>query len=60
MSAKIKYFIYAYQVIGHYGSCSLNKYKSNLDSYKVGVIFKYINDGDNFNGAHDIMVDTKS
>ena len=38
----------------------MNKNKSNLDSYNIGVIWRYINDGDNLNGEHDSMVDTKS
>ena len=58
--ANIKYFIDPYQVIGNYRSCSLNKNKLNMDSYKFGVIWKYINYGDNLNGAHDSMVDTKA
>ena len=51
MPAKIKYFIDPYRVIGSYGSCSLNKKKSKLDSYELGVIWKYINDGYNLNGS---------
>ena len=38
----------------------MNKKKSKLDSYDLGVICKYINDGDNLNGAHNSMVDTKA
>ena len=38
----------------------MNKNKSKLDSYDLGVICKYINDGDNLNGAHNSMVDTKA
>ena len=60
MPANIKYLIDPYQVIGNYVSCSLNNKKLKMYSYELGVICKYINDGDNFNGAHDIMVDTKS
>ena len=45
MPAKIKPFIGPCQFIGNYGSCSLNR-KSNMDIYKLGVIQKYINDGD--------------
>ena len=57
---KIKYFIDPYQFIGNYGSFSLNKKKLKLDIYELGVIWKYINDGDNLNRAHNIMVDTKA
>ena len=38
----------------------MNKKKSNLDSYELGVIWKYINDGENLNWAHYSMVDTKA
>ena len=60
MPVKIKYFIDPYQVIGNCGLCSLNEKKSKLDSYEIGVIWKYINDGHNLNGAHDNMLDTKA
>ena len=49
-----------YQVIGNYGSLSLKEKKLKIDSYELGSIRKYINDGDNLNGAHDIMMDTKA
>ena len=38
----------------------MKKKKLKMDSYKLGVIWKYINDGDNLNGTHDSMVDTKA
>ena len=38
----------------------MNKKKPNLDSYDLGVIWKYITDGRNLNRAHESIVDTNS
>ena len=60
MCAKIIYFIDLYQVIGNYGSCPSRKKKSKLDSYDIGVIWKYINNKENLNKAHNKMMETKA
>ena len=59
MPSKIKYFIDPYHVITHYVSCRLNKKHSKLDSYELGIIWKYMND-ENLNRAHGSLVDTKA
>ena len=59
MPSKIKYFIDPYSVMTHYASCKLNKSKSKLDSYELGIVWKYLNKV-NLNGAHDSLVDTKA
>jgi hypothetical protein len=53
----IKYFIDPYRVIEKYKSCVFNKMKSKIKAYKLGVIWKYANNGTNLNGAHDSLVD---
>lgn len=59
MPSKIKYFIDPYSVMMHYSSCKLNKSKSKLDSYELGVVWQYLKN-ENLNGAHDSLVDTKA
>ena len=39
---KIKFFMDPYKVMSHYSSYLLNKTKTKLDSYELGVIRKYI------------------
>jgi hypothetical protein len=56
----IKYFIDPYHVILQYKSCVLNKMKSKLKVYELGVIWKYANNGTNLNGAHDSLVDVRA
>ena len=48
------------KVIRHYKGCKLNSNHSKLDSYELGVVGSYINDGRNLNGAHDSLVDAKA
>ena len=59
MPSKIKYFIDPYNVVTHYASCKLIRSKSKLDSYELGIVWKYLNKV-NLNGAHDSLVDTKA
>ena len=54
------YFLDPYRVIAKMSSCKLNPEKSKLDSLLLGVVWKYINDGENLNGAHDSLVDVKA
>ena len=46
-----------YKVITSYSNCPFNHRKSKLDSYKLGVLWSYIHNDRNLNGAHDILVD---
>jgi hypothetical protein len=52
----IKYFIDPFRVIEKYKSCVLNKMKSKIKAYELGVVWKYANNGTNLNGAHDSLV----
>ena len=56
LPTKIKWFMDPLKVISSYGSCPLNKDKSKLDSYELGVLWAYIH-GKNLNGAHNSLVD---
>ena len=59
---KIKYFMDPYKVMDHYKTCQLNKKFTKLDSYELGIMWKYIQlpEIKNLNGAHDSLVDTKA
>ena len=56
---KIKYYIDPYRVIKHYTTCKLNMKHSKLEAYEVGSVWKHIT-GQNLNGAHDSLIDTKA
>ena len=61
LPSKIKFFMDPYKVMSHYSSCLLNKKRTKLDSYELGVIWKYIQvEPRNLNGAHDALVDSKA
>ena len=55
-----EYFLDPYRVISKMKTCKLHQEKSKLDSLSLGVVWKYINDGKNLNGAHDSLVDVKA
>ena len=57
----MKYFLDPLKVIKHFKSCQFNNQHSKLDSYELGVVWKYMQeDGANLNGAHDSLVDAKA
>jgi hypothetical protein len=56
----IKCFIDPYHVIKKYKSCAFNKAKSKSKSYKLGVVWKYANDGTNLSSAHNCLIDVKA
>ena len=62
LPTKIKYFMDPYKVMDHYKTCQLNKKFTKLDSYELGIMWKYIQlpEIKNLNGAHDSLVDTKA
>ena len=47
-------------MITSFKSCPLNKSKSKLDGYDLGSVWKFVNDGQNLNGAHNSLVDVKA
>ena len=59
MPSQINYFIDPYRVMKKYESCPLNAKKSKLNSYELGVVWKYIH-GTNLNGAHNSLIDVKA
>ena len=60
LPSKIAYFIDPYRVMERFEGCPLNKSKTNLDSYELGVIWSYLNNNNNLNGAHGSLVDTRA
>ena len=60
MPPKIEFFLDPCRIMGKFKSCHLNKSKSKLDSYELGVVWKHIHSGTNLNGAHDSLIDTKA
>jgi hypothetical protein len=60
LPANIKFFIDPYRVIKKYKSCGFNKTKSKIEAYKLGVVWKYANNGTNLCGAHDSLVDVEA
>ena len=60
MPHKIKYFLDPYRVMKLYKRCLLNPSKSKTDGLELGTFWKFINGGENFNGAHDSLVDVKA
>jgi hypothetical protein len=59
---RIKYFMDPYKIMDKYKTCKLNKKFTRLDSYELGIMWKYIQLPAirNLNGAHDSLVDTKA
>ena len=47
-------------VINKYKGCKLNKSNSKLESYALGLVWGYINNGANLEGAHDSLVEVKA
>jgi len=47
------------KVISHYKGCPLNSSKSKIDSYALGVVWKYIHKK-NLNEAHNSLIDVKA
>jgi hypothetical protein len=60
LPGNIKYFIDPYHVIEKYKSCAFNKAKSKIKAYKLGVVWKYANNGTNLSGAHNSLIDVKA
>eukprot|EP00956_Cyclotella_meneghiniana_P022924 scaffold43919_cov42-Cyclotella_meneghiniana.AAC.1 len=60
LPAKIQWFMDPYRVITSYPDCPLNHLQSHLDSYELGVLWSYIHNGRNLNGAHDSLVDAEA
>ena len=62
LPTRIKYFMDPYKVMNHYKTCRLNKRFTKLDSYELGVMWRYIQlpEIKNLNGAHNSLVDTKA
>jgi hypothetical protein len=56
----IKCFIDPYHVIKKYKSCAFKKAKSKSKLYKLGVVWKYANDGTNLSSAHNCLIDVKA
>jgi len=56
----IAYFMDPLKIIKQYMGCRLNPKHSKLNSLQLGVVWKYINAGDNPNSAHNSMVDAKA
>jgi len=53
---EIQYFLDPLKVIFQYRSCKLNKSKSFIESYSLGVVWKYIK-GRPLEGARNSLVD---
>ena len=62
LPTRIKYFMDPYKVMDHYKTCRLNKRFTKLDSYELGVMWRYIQlpEIKNLNGAHNSLVDAKA
>ena len=60
MANKIKYVLDPYRVMKLHKRCLLNPSKSKTDGLELGMVWKFINGGDNLNGAHDSLVDVKA
>ena len=60
LPAKLQWFMDPYKVITSYNDCPFNHRQSRLDSYELGVLWSYIHDGRNLNGAHDSLVDAEA
>ena len=56
MPHQFKFFMDPKFVIDKYSGCRLNAKHSKVESYELGVVWKYIT-GRNLNGAHDSLVD---
>ena len=54
------YFVEPYHVIDQFKSCPLKNIKNKLDSYELGVVWSYINNGENMNRAQNSIVDCKA
>jgi len=54
---QIECFIDPLKVIRHYKRCKLNSNNSRLDNYKLGVVWAYIHNEQNLNGAYDSLID---
>jgi hypothetical protein len=46
-----------YKLMTLYPDCPFSHRQSKLDSYKLGVLFSYIHNDGNLNGAHGSLVD---
>jgi len=57
---QMQYFMDPLKVVKYYTGYKLNSNRSKLDSYALGAIWLYINNGENLNGAHDSLVDAKA
>ena len=57
---KLQWFMDPYEVITSYNDCPLNHLQSHLDSYELGVLWSYIHNGRNLNGAHGSLVDVEA
>ena len=57
MHPKLKWFMDPYRVITSYPACLLNHRQSKLDSYELGVLWSYVNNGRNIDNLHDSLVD---
>ena len=60
MPPQVKHFLDPLKVIREYKSCPINSKNSKLESYELGVVWSYLHNGDNFNGAHDSLADAKA
>jgi hypothetical protein len=56
---QLKFFLDPKKVIEEYKRCPLHKSRSKLESYELWCVWKYIY-GQNLNGAHDALEDTKA
>ncbi|KAL3757005.1 hypothetical protein ACHAWU_003889 [Discostella pseudostelligera] len=61
MPPKLKFFLDPFRVIDGYTTCQINKKRSKMDSYELGVVWKFLDsEHNNLKGAHNSLVDAKA